>query len=97
MTSKQVTIDLTHAKSVLFVRQTVALAFGMQINGELTWEILRDRLYDPENRSLPAKIVVTGLPNLGVSVPSEAKALRSVLRELGALRPEIAISILLHS
>ena len=96
MASGQVTIDLTYAKNALFVRQTVAVAFGMPINRELTWEILRDRLCDPENRSLPATIVVKGLPSLGLSVPSEAKSLRSVLRELGTLRRDITISILLH-
>lgn len=39
MASDQVTIDLTYGKNALFVRQTVAVALGIAINRELTWEM----------------------------------------------------------
>jgi hypothetical protein len=97
MASDQVTIDLTYGKNALFVRQTVAAAFGIAINRELTWEMIRETLSDPSNRTLPARIMVKGLPHLGTTVPHEADQLRSVLRELGALRPDIAIRILIHT
>jgi hypothetical protein len=32
-------IDLTYAKNALFVRQSVAVAFGIKLDREFTWDI----------------------------------------------------------
>jgi hypothetical protein len=97
MTECQVTIDLTYAKNALFVRQTVAVAFGIPIDRELTWPILQERICDPANLAIPKKILVEGLPGLGIRVPDEERMLISLLLDLRVIRPDIEVMILLHT
>lgn len=89
-------LDFTCAKNALFVRQTVAVAFGVPLDRELTWEYLRERICDPGNAEVPKRLLLTGLPALSTMLPEENRMLSAVLKELRSLRPDIEIKVVLH-
>lgn len=97
MDTSELRIDLSYAKNALFVRQTIAVAFGIPINREFTWEILRNLICYPENPSLPENILIEGLLGLSSRVPDEGQHLSDFLRHLRTARPDIKVSILLHT
>jgi hypothetical protein len=92
----QVTIDLTYAKNPLFVRQTIAVALDIPIDRELTWDILRNWICDPDNRAMPRHLLFIGLPKLAVTLPHEERMLGGVLRKLQTLRPDVQILVVNH-
>lgn len=97
MSHGQVRIDFSDAKNALFVRQTVAKAFGLPLDREFTWDILRSLICYPENSALPESLLIEGLPSLGVCVPDEAQHLTTFLRDLRVVYPEIKIAVLVHT
>jgi hypothetical protein len=90
-------IDLSYAKNALFVRQTIAAAFGVPLGREFTWEILHSLICYPENPALPKSILVEGFSQLSVRVPDEEKNLRNFLRQLREVRPDIQVGFVLHT
>jgi len=90
------TLDFTYAKTPLFVRQTLAKTFGVPLNQEFTWPILRAKIFDPAH-SIPVKsLLVVGRSNLAQTLPEESESLSSFIKELGMLRPDIDVRIVLH-
>jgi hypothetical protein len=96
MQSEQATIDFTYAKTPLFVRQTFAKLLGIPLTQEFTWAFLRAHACDPTNARLPKRLLVRGLSSLSVALPEEATMLRSVIKELGQVRPEVEILIIIN-
>ena len=96
MNNEQTTIDFTYARTPLFVRQTIAVTFGIPIDQEFTWRILRERICDPGNSSVPKRLLVRGFSSLAVALPEEASMLRTVLKDLCTLRPDVEIQFVLH-
>lgn len=85
MSDSQITIDLTYAKNALFIRQSVAVAFGIPIDGELTWDFLRDRIGGADTHAMPADVTVRGLPNVSGTLGEESQMFLGVLRTLEAV------------
>ena len=94
--SEQKKLDFTHAKNALFVRQTVAVAFGIPLDRELTWDYLRKRICDPGHTEVPERLLLIGLPRLSTMLPEEKRMFSAVLKELRTLRPDIEIMVELH-
>ena len=90
------TLDFTYAKNALFVRQSVAVAFGIPLDRELTWDYLRERICDPGNAAIPQRLLLIGLPTLSTMLPEESRMFSAVLKELRTLRPDIEILVELH-
>ena len=86
MCNKQVTIDITYAKNALFVRQSVAVAFGVPIDREITWVFLQDLLCNSSEFALPARVLVCGLPSASGAIGDEIRMLRTFLRALATTR-----------
>jgi hypothetical protein len=95
MTGK-ITIDLTWAKNALFVRQTVAQAFGVPLDREFTWDMLRAAICRADNPRLPDKIYIVGRSHASLDVPNEARALDEFLAALKVVRPHLQITVQLH-
>jgi len=89
------TIDLTYAKNALFVRQTVAVAFGIPIDQELTWGFLQDRLCTSGGPEIPERILVRGLSLASIQLEEECQMLRNLLRALGTVHG-VVVQIALH-
>ena len=86
-------IDLRHAKNALFVQQTVAVAFGLKLDREFTWDGLTSLVCGLEDAELPAKILVHGITGLDIRVPGEDRKLSAFFDALRARRPDIEILI----
>lgn len=95
MCNKQVTIDLAYAKNALFLRQSVAVAFGVPIDREITWVFLQDMLGNASECALPARVLVCGLPSVSGAIGDEIRMLRTFLRALATTR-NIEVQIVLH-
>ena len=95
MSALRIEIDLTYAKNALFVRQSVALAFGIPIDRELTWEFLQGRICNSEDVAIPTHVLVRGLPNSGGSLGEESQMLRRLLRELESVH-DIQVQFVIH-
>lgn len=91
----QVTIDLTYAKNALFIRQSVAVAFGISIDREFTWEFFRDRLSASPALAILENILCRGLPRASLVEPDECLRLQDLLRLLKKTRG-IQVWIELH-
>ncbi len=91
-----VEVDFTYAKNALFVRQTVAVAMGIPLGREFTWELLSNLVCDAACELNPSRLVVTGLSNLAVSLPDEAAMFTGILRDIKARLPNLDIRIVLH-
>lgn len=85
MSDLQITIDLTYAKNAWFIRQSVAVAFGVPIDRELTWDFLRDRICSAGTHAMPNGVTVRGLPNVSGALGKESQMFLSLLRTLGAV------------
>ncbi|WP_073213328.1 hypothetical protein [Massilia sp. CF038] len=85
MSDLQITIDLSYAKNALFIRQSVAVAFGVPIDRELTWDFLRDRIGSTDTHAMPNDVTVRGLPNLSGALGEESQMFLGLLRTLGAV------------
>jgi hypothetical protein len=96
MHTEQTEIDLTYAKSPLFVRQTVAVALGIPIDREFTWSILLNLATNSTNTTLPKFVLVRGLFNLALILPDEKRMFLSFLRDIKVLYPDIIIEIVIH-
>lgn len=97
MCNKQVTIDITYAKNALFVRQSVAVAFGVPIDREITWVFLQDLLCNSSEFALAARVLVSGLPSASGAIgdEDEIRMPRTFLRALATTR-SIEVQIVLH-
>ena len=93
---KHVRIDFSYAKNALFVRQTVAVAFGIPLDQEFTWGVLSDLICGRESIDLPEQMTVEGLSSLSVQVPGEAINFKAFLKHLGSAHPDIDIRIRIH-
>jgi len=91
----QATIDLTYARNALFVRQSVAVAFGIPVDRELTSEYLQDRLCNAHDLEIPKRVLIRGLPSASSALGDESRMLRQLLRALQAAYG-IEIDIVLH-
>lgn len=94
--NSQISIDLTYGKNALFVRQTVAVAFGVPLGQEFTWDVLGDIICRRKTIDLPGRVSVEGLSSLAVQVPSEARMFRNFLTRLRSEHPSIEVMIQLH-
>ncbi|ATQ77143.1 hypothetical protein CR152_23460 [Massilia violaceinigra] len=95
MRNETLRIDLTYARSPLFVRQTVARAFGIPINQEFTWELLRDLICNLDASALPKEIVFSGWSNMEITIREEAERLSGFLQVLQKRHPDIKVSIII--
>lgn len=93
--SEILTIDLTYARSPLFVRQTVAHAFGIPVNQEFTWELLRDLICNLDASVLPKEITFEGWSSLCLAVFDEAERLSGLVRALRQRHPDIKVSFMI--
>lgn len=91
----QKTIDLTYAKNALFIRQSVAVVFGIPIDRELTWDFLQDRLCNSPALKMPEHVLIRGLPTASLALGDECQMLRNLLQVLGKARG-VQIRIVLH-
>lgn len=94
---KSVTLDFSFAKSPLFVRQTVASAFGIPLGQEFTWAVLASLTCEATRLSAPDQLVIVGISQLEVALPDEAKSLREFLGVLRANLPNLKVLFSLHS
>ncbi len=91
----ELTIDLTYATSPLFVRQTMALAFGFPIDQEIQWRDLGEHIRKTD-RDLPNVLVFKGRCSLALKFREEEFMLRHFLRELSAAHPHVKIMVVIH-
>lgn len=89
------TIDLTYAKNALFVRQSVALAFGIPIDRELTWDFIQDRICNSHGFEMPGRVLIRGLPSPSSALGDESRMLRNLLRLLETAHG-VEVRIVLH-
>lgn len=85
-------IDMTRAKNALFVRQTVAIAFGLPLDQEFTWDSLRALICYAGNPRIPATISVDGLASMSLNVASEEREFSDFLKALQVARPDLRLS-----
>lgn len=90
------TLDFTYAKTPLFVRQTLAKTFGVPLNQEFTWYILRAKIFDRTHSIPVTSLLIVGRSKLAQTLPEESDSLSNFLKELGTLRPDIDIRVVLH-
>jgi len=95
MNDSQVTIDLTYAKNALFVRQSVAVAFGIHIDRELTWGFLKNSICGSEDLTMPKRVIIRGLPSDSGVLGEESQMLRGLLRAVRTVH-NIEVQIVLH-
>jgi hypothetical protein len=84
MSDAQKTIDLTYAKNALFIRQSVAVAFGVPLDRELTWDFLQDKLCNSTDVAMPDCVLIRGMPSTAGELADESRMLRGFLRALEA-------------
>jgi hypothetical protein len=89
-------LDFEGVRTPLFVRQTIAVAFGIPLGQEFTWNSLTELVCIAAVASPPRRISVLGLAYLGVVLPEEADMVGSMLRRLRKERPSMAISVALN-
>lgn len=94
--NSHVSIDLTYGKNALFVRQTVAIAFGVPLGQEFTWDMLGNLICARKSIDLPGRISVLGLSSFAVHVPDEARSFQKFLDRLCAEHPGIDVVIRIH-
>lgn len=82
MNKNAIEIDLSYAKNALFVRQTIARTFGIPLDQEFSWDILRALICRPENSFLPHSITMRGWAQFSGRLPEEAQELMALLRLL---------------
>jgi hypothetical protein len=86
-------IDLSRGKNALFIRQTVAAAFGIPLGREFTWDDLRGLICCPGNPRIPARMEVDGFVGFSLRAAEEAEMFMAFLAELRTIRPDIEIRI----
>ncbi len=91
-----ITLDFSFAKSPLFVRQTVASAFGIPLEREFAWDSLTTQICASSGASQPDRLSIVGLSHLGVALPSEAKSFGEFLCILQAKLPSLKVLVTLH-
>lgn len=96
MNEKTVELDFTYAKNALFVRQTLAAAFGVPLGQEFTWDSLSAMACDAACAENPSRMTVAGLSNLAVSLPDEAAMFKGFLRDIQRRLPILDVRIVLH-
>lgn len=89
-------LDFECGRTPLFVRQTVAVAFGIPLGQEFTWNSLTALVREAVHASPPPRISVLGLTEIGVTLPNEAKMVSALLRALKEDHPEVDISVALN-
>ena len=92
----ELTLDFECGRTPLFVRQTVAVAFGIPLGQEFTWESLTALVCAFVKASPPRRISVLSLVYLSVVLTDEAAMVNALLRKLGKEHPDIAISVALN-
>ena len=95
MNKNAIEIDLSYAKSALFVRQTIARTFGIPLDQEFSWDILRALICRPDNPFLPHSITLRGWPQASGRLPEEAQELMALLHLLKT-QHNIKLLITLH-
>jgi hypothetical protein len=91
-----INLDFTFAKNALFVRQTVAVAFGIPLGEEFTWRSLSALVCEAAKASPPAQVKVLGLSALSTLLPTEARSLKELLGILQGQHPGLEVFIVLH-
>jgi hypothetical protein len=91
-----ITLDFSFAKNALFVRQTLASAFGIPFDREFTWDALNPLICDAARARNLTQISVQGISQLGVALPEEAKSFRELLGVLRAQLPHLKVLFTLH-
>lgn len=86
MSASETTIDLRYAKNALFVRQSVAVAFGIPLDRELTWDFLQHSLCYSSDLDVPDSVLIRGMPSSLGELEDESRMLRTFLKVLAALR-----------
>jgi hypothetical protein len=96
MCPEELHIDLTYRRSPLALRQGIAHAFGIPINREFTWDILRDLICAFPMSALPKRITVRGWPSWRGSMRDETTGLNGLFHELKRCHPDIKLGFILH-
>lgn len=91
-----VTLDFEYGRTPLFVRQTVAVAFGIPLGQEFTWDTLTKLVLENVKSSPPRQVSVLGLMHIGVALPEEYEMVSSLLRKLTEQHPDMDISVALN-
>lgn len=86
MSDTRKTIDLTYAKNALFIRQSVAVVFGVPLDRELTWDFLQDSLCSSTEVEMPNCVLIRGMPSTNGELGDESQMLYGFLRALEAAR-----------
>ncbi|AKJ30141.1 hypothetical protein [Caldimonas brevitalea] len=90
------TLDFEDGRTPLFVRQTVAVAFGVPLGQEFTWDSLTLLVCDAVRASPPRRISVLSLHYIGTVMPDEAEGVLRLLQTLRRMHPDLDISIALN-
>jgi hypothetical protein len=96
MQKAKITFDFTYPRNPLFVRQTVAVTFGLRPRGDLTWDDLTSHILSLEDSALPREIYVRGAINLSLALPEEDRSLGQLFAVLRNRNPEVKIMYQLH-
>ena len=91
-----VRLDFEYGRTPLFVRQTVAVAFGIPLGQELTWASLTALVRASVKASRPHRISVLGLVEISVTLPEEADMVGRLLKVLREDHPDMEISVALN-
>lgn len=91
-----VTLDFEYGRTALFVRQTVAVAFGIPLGQEFTWDTLKNLVLEAARASPPYRVSVLGFMYIGVALPEEYKMVSDLLGKLKEQHPELDISVALN-
>lgn len=95
MRNDNLRIDLTYARSALYVRQTIAQAFGIPLGREFTWHILRDLICGLPASALPISITFAGWARMSMVIREESENLSAFLSELKRVHPDIKVWIII--
>ena len=96
MNEKAIELDFTFAKNALYVRQTLAAAFGVPLGQEFTWDSLSGLVCNAACATKPSRLTVSGLSNMAVRLPEEAAMFRGFMRDVQERLPNLDIRIVLH-
>lgn len=96
MRNENLRIDLTYARSALYVRQTIAQAFGIPLGREFTWHMLRDLICGQPASALPRSITFAGRIRMSMVIREEAENLSAFLSELKRVHPHIEVWTIIH-
>lgn len=75
----------------------MAVAFGIPLDREFTWDYLRSQICKPDNSFVPTEeLYLIGYGGLATRLSGEYESVRGVWKELQTIHPNLKIRVLLH-